>query len=64
MQTSLGAGEWAGVILPTQQMNKAFQRINHWIKYHKGSGDLYMGSINGVKILTGVGSKEKSQVCR
>lgn len=36
-------------------------RINHWIKYQGGSGDLYLGSISGVKILIGVGSREKSK---
>lgn len=52
------------VILPTQQISETFQRevrINHWIKDQGGFGDLYVGSISGVKILIGVGSREKSK---
>lgn len=58
----LGRG---AVILPTQQISEACQRgvrINHWIKHQGGFGDLYVGSTSGVKILIGVGSRQKSSV--
>lgn len=46
MQTNILGGGGV-VILPTQQISETFQRevrINHWIKYQGGFGDLYVGS--------------------